>query len=173
MTEGLDDYEIDAAVRLPANGYGRLFLSELSPNPVIGDKMMLVTTALAITVAGWLARTDGSDREPINHEIDVRRIYKAAQFLFKEPSINKEKLDPYIGDYKIYKTLKADRLPTPATSASIRSSGDGYCMDIWKHLLWHVRSLILLILAFSNVQNLDHCDALPLGTISLLVEDEF
>ncbi len=173
VTEGLDDYKIDAAVRIPANGYGRLFLSELSPDPVIGDEMMLVTTALAITVAGWLAKTDGTDREPIGYEIDVRRIYKAAQFLFKEPSINKEKLDPYIGAYKIYKTLKADRLPTPASFASIKSKGDGYCMDIWKNLLWHVMSLILLILAFSHVQNIDHCDALPLGTISLLMEHMF
>lgn len=162
-----EGFPINAIYKIPAKGYGRALLLNESPNRSIAEEMMLVTAAFAIVasrhlVVGEYGTPDFSTTSRVRTNDNT--IIEAAQFIFNDPRIDKEKIDPYVFAYGGGQPLD-DTVEAPSSIAAYRRSNRGH-VDIltWSDLLSTCRTLSIAILAFTYVRHRDSCESLPLGS---------
>ncbi len=163
---------INAIYKIPAKGYGRFILLEESPNKSIAEEMMLVTVAFAIVTSQHLVagRAYGPPDSSTTSRIRTsdKNIIEAAQFLFNDSTIDKEKVDPYVFAYGSGQPLN-DTVEAPASVAAFRRSNrDNILTLTWSTLLSTCRTLSVAILAFAYLRHRDSCGTLPLGSLNSL-----
>ena len=167
-----EGFPINAIYKIPAKGYGRFILLNESPNKSIAEEMMLVTVAFAIVTSQHLVA--GHDYEPPDSSTLSRirtsenSIVEAAQLLFDDNKIDKEKVDPYVFAYGSGQPLN-DTLEAPASVVAFRRSNrDRQGILTWSALLSTCRTLSVAILAFAYLRHRDSCGILPLGSLNSL-----
>lgn len=173
-----EDLRIDATYKLPIQGYGRAMLPSDVHIDVV-EEMMRLIVAIALVVSKHLLMEDGLSLQIIQRTVEERKIFEAAQLLFNKPTLTREAVNPYIKEHKKWRSVghAFELLPDFENWASNDSfpgfsrsylSGRGSVGGLWKDLLAVIHCIVLLILTFAHVQDLNVCANLPLGHFSIL-----
>lgn len=167
-----EGFPINAIYKIPAKGYGRVLLLEESPNKSIAEEMMLVTVALAIITSRHLVAgreygtPDFSTTSRVRTKEDT--IIETAKFIFNDPRIEKEKVDPYVIAYGVGQPLD-ETVEAPSSIAAFRRSNRDHVHTLtWSALLSTCRALSVAILAFAYLRHRDSCESLTLGSLNSL-----
>ena len=156
LQEAQDGFEIDAASKMPVQGYGRLFLSEACLHESVQGEMELVVLGYSIHVSKYLSRIRAND--PLLMNMD--RLVRAAQLLFANPRLTAETVRPYVACYA--PSITIDSLDPPATVAAFCHRNDRSVASYWKTLTSGFRLLVVLLLSLAHVRDLESCAQLPL-----------
>lgn len=163
-----EELEIDGDYRLPMKGYGRTLLLEDSPNEDIVEGMMFLAVAIALVVSGQLIEQNLCSSSIRRYAIDERKIFEVAKLLFDKPALTRENVNPYIEEYKEWKSAGRIVEPLPffenwiSFAISNRLDLQEDTDELWRDLLWRSYRITALILSFSHVRDLDTCANLPL-----------
>ena len=167
-----EGFPINAIYKIPAKGYGRFLLLDETPNKSIAEEMMLVTVAFAVVTSQHLVAGHAygpSDPSAASRvRTNGKTVIEAAQFLFDDPRIDKEKVEPYILAYGGGQPLD-DTVEAPSSIAAFRRSNPNHIHRLtWSALLSTCRALGVAILAFAYLRHRDSCEKLPLGSFNSL-----
>jgi len=165
-----DDFEIEGAGKFDLKGYGTKMLAEICQEDAVEAEVELIITAVAINVAQRLEKIKsikqklGEEKmEGRMVEIDDWSIILAANLLFDREPIRRSEVQVFEKCYSA--GLRDDSPFAPALEAlqAIRPTIPKPVMrGLWELILGSARCLISLLLALTQVTDLQACEDLPL-----------
>lgn len=158
-----DDFQIESAGRIDAQGYGTHWLKEYCWGiPALEEEMQQIIVAFSMIISKHL-RKDTKWPEPKSTE-PARSLIQAAQFLFDNEQITHSAVEDFV---KLYSTGQPfDRSDPPETLQAVcrgnASEGITQATQLWHDMLGNTRCLVVLLLVFSHVRQLEVGARLPL-----------